>query len=213
MDEHIKSTIETYDKIASHYKLTATPKLRRREESSMAEFVKYLPGKKVLVPGCGDGRDSRYLTSRGLEVISIDLSKGMLEEAKKEDPQGSYQLYDMREIDKIGSLFDGIWASGCLYHLTKIEFQSFLENCKGILSKDGVLYLNMKEGAGEEYLDSPKSSGYPGGKKAKELLVGARFYSYYSYDELLSYFGHYEILKRRRLKYAEKVFEFWLRNK
>jgi SAM-dependent methyltransferase len=212
MEKHIKSTIETYDKIAPFYKVTATPKLRRWEESSMEIFIKYLPGIKVLVPGCGDGRDSRYLSSKPLEITSIDLSRGMLDEAVKEDPQGIYLLYDLRDVDKMGIRFDGIWASGCLYHLNKSEFKLLLEKCKDVLNKDGILYLNMKEGSGEEYLERPKALTYPGSKKAKELLVGTRFYSYYLYDELLTCFKNYKIIHYRKLKYAEKVFEFWLKN-
>jgi hypothetical protein len=60
-DDHVERTIATYDVIAPHYHVTATPELRDWEESSMRLFANYLGGTSVLVPGCGDGRDSRYL--------------------------------------------------------------------------------------------------------------------------------------------------------
>jgi hypothetical protein len=63
--EHVKQTIFTYNLIASDYKLTATPEMRAWEERSMRRFAGYLAGKCVLVPGCGDGRDSRFLASLG----------------------------------------------------------------------------------------------------------------------------------------------------
>ena len=59
-DDHIERTIATYDVIAPHYHVTATPELRDWEESSMRLFADFLGGTSVLVPGCGDGRDSRY---------------------------------------------------------------------------------------------------------------------------------------------------------
>jgi hypothetical protein len=68
MDEHVRKTIATYDVIAPHYRVTAIPELRAWEESSMRLFASYLQGSRVLVPGCGDGRDSRYLSSLGLDV-------------------------------------------------------------------------------------------------------------------------------------------------
>jgi hypothetical protein len=70
----------------------------------------------------------------------------------------------------------------------------------------------MKEGSGEECLDKPKSKQYPGGIKSKKLLTGTRYYSYYSHEELTTYLKEYEIVNERRLKFAEKGFEFWCRN-
>ena len=76
--DHVAQSIATYDAIAEHYHVTATPELRAWKEASMRRFAEYLSGKRVLVPGCGDGRDSRFLSSLGLAVISFDLSRGML---------------------------------------------------------------------------------------------------------------------------------------
>lgn len=148
-----------------------------------------MPGNVVLVPGCGDGRDSRYLASKNIIVSSFDLSKGMLNEAIKEDPCGDYFLYDIRNIRKLNKIYDGIWASGCLYHLSKEEFSDFIFHSFSILKNNGILYLNMKEGVGSKFLNKPKSKEYPGGKKAKKLLVGKRYYSFYSHDDPLIYFG------------------------
>ena len=97
---HVKETIATYNRIAPDYKLTATPEMRAWEEESMRRFSGYLAGKSVLVPGCGDGRDSRFLASLGLTITSFDLSEEMLNIARAEDPRGSYTLMDLRDIDK-----------------------------------------------------------------------------------------------------------------
>ena len=210
MKDHIKATIKTYNKIAPYYKITATPELRKWEEESIDRFINYLPGNLVLVPGCGDGRDSRYLISKNIHVSSFDLSAGMLNEAIKEDPNGNYFLYDIRNIININKTYDGIWASGCLYHLSNNEFNNFIMDSLSILKKSGILYLNMKEGKGSEFIDKPKSNEYPGGIESKILLTGKRYYSYYSHDELLLYFSKYKILYERELKYTEKGFEFWL---
>src|ERR1700681_3755024 len=88
--DHVAQTIATYNLIAPDYKLTATPEMRAWEENSMRRFSGYLAGKRVLVPGCGDGRDSRFLRSLGLVVHSFDLSEEMLKIAMAQDPEGSY---------------------------------------------------------------------------------------------------------------------------
>jgi len=56
--DHMEETIATYDRIAPHYVVTATPEMRAWEERAMRTFQSFLPGERVLVPGCGDGRDS-----------------------------------------------------------------------------------------------------------------------------------------------------------
>jgi len=210
MDEHIRKTIATYDVIAPHYRLTATPELRAWEESSMTLFASYLCGSRVIVPACGDGRDSRYLRDLGLNVFSFDLSEGMLEEARKLDINGRYQKLDLREIKSLSETFDGVFASGCLYHLRRGEFETFVNDIHGMLNPQGVFYLNMKIGTGEEFREVP-GDRYPGGEQARQLLQGNRFYTYYRRDELALYLRKYKCLQKREMQHAEEVVEFWLR--
>jgi SAM-dependent methyltransferase len=208
--DHVTQTIATYDVIAPDYKLTATPEMRAWEENSMRRFNSHLTGKRVLVPGCGDGRDSRFLRSLGLAIDSFDLSKGMLKIAKELDPGGNYSHLDLREIGKCSGPYDGIFASGCLYHLTKLEFAKCIESCRTQLSPKGVLYLNMKKGHGERFEERP-GPRYPGGIEAQERLRGKRFYAYYQRDELLSVVKDFEILHEQELIPGDGGFEFWLR--
>jgi cyclopropane fatty-acyl-phospholipid synthase-like methyltransferase len=209
-DEHVEQTIATYNLIASDYKLAATPEMRTWEETSMRQFAGFLPGKRVLVPGCGDGRDSRFLVSLGLEITSFDLSQEMLKIAVAADPAGKYILLDLRAIDSLMGPFDGVFASGCLYHLRKTELPEFVRACLQLLSLGGVFYLNMKEGKGERFEDKP-GPRYPGGAEARKRLQGKRFYAYYERHELLSVLEDFEILHEQRLIPGDGGFEFWVR--
>jgi len=208
--DHVAQNMETYDSIAEHYYVTATPELRAWKEESMRRFATFLPGANVLVPGCGDGRDSRFLASLGLQVTSFDLSDAMLRIAQEQDPAGTYLKLDLRDMAKLRGPFDGIWASGCLYHLTKAEFAQCVTTCKSLLSKGGALYVSMKEGEGERY-EEMLGPRYPGGAEAKALLHGRRFYAYYERDELLKTLGGFDLLAERRVEPAEGGFELWLR--
>jgi len=208
--DHVAQSIATYDAIAENYHLTATPDLRAWKESSMRRFAAYLPGNAILVPGCGDGRDSRYLRDLGLRVASFDLSQSMLEIAKRFDPKGDYRLLDFRDIKRLGASYDGIWASGCLYHLTKPEFARCIVDCRSLLSVDGIFYLTMKEGAGERFEKQP-GPRYPGGVEARERLRGKRFYAYYGRDELIELLAGFDVLHEQRVIPSEGGFELWLR--
>jgi len=207
-------TIQTYDEIAAEYHVIATPEHRAWLEDSMREFFTRLPGSSVLVAGCGEGRDSRYLGGLGALVVSFDLSDGMLALARAADPDGTYLHVDLREARSINSRFDGIWACACLYHLTKPEFRSCLKTFHQLLHPRGVLFLNLKLGTGERFIDQPRD-GYPGGDEAREKLAGSRFYAFYRRDELTDYFSDFVVEKERRdiLKEGEGAMEFWLRRK
>ena len=209
---HTERTIETYDQIAASYHVIATPEHRAWLEDSMREFFARLPGPSVLVAGCGEGRDSRYLRGLGANVVSFDLSDGMLALARAADPEGTYLRADLRDAKSIGQSFDGIWACACLYHLTKPEFRACLRTFQQMLHPRGILFLNLKLGAGERFIDIPRD-GYPGGDAAKEKLAGSRFYAFYTRDELAKYFADFAVEKERRdlLKEGDGAMEFWLR--
>lgn len=178
----------------------------------MREFHARLPGEAVLVAGCGEGRDSRYLQALGARVVSFDLSEGMLSLARASDPHGAYLQLDLRDTLAITQTFDGIWACACLYHLTKSEFRQCLKDFHQMLNPGGVVFLNLKLGNGERFIEIPRA-GYPGGDVAKEKLGGSRFYAFYTRDELAGYFSNYTVEKERRdlLKEGDGAMEFWLR--
>jgi len=156
-----------------------------------------------------NGIDSRYLTSLGLDVVSFDLSDRMLEEARKLDADGRYVKLDLRDVASLGQTFSGVFASGCLYHLQRDEFASFVNDIYELLEPEGVFYLSMKIGMGEEYRAVP-SDRYPDGEQARQLLQGDRYYVYYQRDELTPYLRRYQRLHERELQHAEEIVEIGL---
>ena len=209
--KHVEETISTYDAIAKDYNVIATPENRAWLEGSMRLFADYLSGKSVLVAGCGEGRDSRILRDLGCDITSFDLSEGMLELARSEDPAGCYLKHDLRQIEAVGA-FDGIWACACLYHLTKDEFKQCIDSIWSILNPGGVLFCNLKLDEGEQFIERPRD-GYPGGKVAQARLRGRRFYAFYELQELEVLFDRFVLLKQRKdiLKEGAGAMEFWLK--
>lgn len=205
-------TIETYDRIAPDFHLAATPENRAWLENSMREFFAALPGPAVLVPGCGEGRDSRFLRGLGARVVSFDLSEGMLKLARASDPAGSYLKADLRDPETAGGTYDGIWACACLYHLTKTEFPRCLAALRRMLNPGGLLFLNLKLGEGERVIEVPREGCF-GGEEAKRKLAGSRFFAFYRREELSACFSDFTIERERRnnVQEGEGAMEFWLR--
>lgn len=218
--DRVERTIATYDNIADRYHLANTVERRERKQFSMRIFMhmvyeRCLSGEApdVLVPACGLGDDAAYLTMQGAQVVAFDLSPGMLEQAKQADPLGDYRLLDLREMDKLEELYEGVWARGCLYHLTPTELEEWFKSCHALLRTRGVLYFSLKEGAGEEMRIVP-AVGYSGGEVAILNLQGERYYSYYTPEQVRTMFEAYFTVQRfERMFNAQPAFEFWLERK
>jgi ubiquinone/menaquinone biosynthesis C-methylase UbiE len=54
----------------------------------------HIQGKKALDFGCGTGRSTRFLRALGFDVVGVDISRPMLEQAAALDPQGDYRLVE-----------------------------------------------------------------------------------------------------------------------
>ena len=75
-----------------------------RNEAEAARFVDELvtrlgarPGARALDLGCGAGRHSKHLASKGLHVTGIDLAANSISEARKhEHPHLRFRRHDMR---------------------------------------------------------------------------------------------------------------------
>jgi len=171
MKDYLKKTIETYNKIAKIYSDYTFGLVLQYH---LNEFVSLLPKKaKILDAGCGSGRDVAYLTDYGFDVIGIDISEGLLEEAKKR-AKGEFKKMDITDMKFKDEEFDGVWSCATLYHLEKKDVPKVLKDFNKILKKDGVLFINVKEGEGEEVVKKKKYNDLP------------RYIVYYSLAEILN---------------------------
>ena len=51
----------------------------------------HVTGKRALDFGCGTGRSTRFLRRLGFEVLGVDISRPMLDQARELDPEGDYR--------------------------------------------------------------------------------------------------------------------------
>lgn len=64
----------------------------------LERFKTYLSKGKILEIGSGGGRDAKKLIAAGYEYTGTDISKGLLEAAKKNNPGGLFlqkSVYDL----------------------------------------------------------------------------------------------------------------------
>lgn len=206
----VRPTIQTYNKIASDYcKKTRQSKFLEWEEKYIRKLLFFIdkPNPLILDVGCGDGRHAMLIDTNGGRTIGIDLSKNMLKEAGYLYPDGDFREMDIRRLLFDAHFFDGVWASGSIYHVTKSDARKVIKEFRRVLKTDGVVAVNFKLGCGEGMEAAPKSySGSP------------RYFAYYTRGEMKEIFSSFGFEELESCTYPEEIYgdtiqQMWFRLK
>ena len=161
------ATIASYDAMAPTY---AERWFGFRLRDEMACFTAHLdPCVPVLDAGCGPGQDTAWLAEQGYAATGVDLSGGMLREARRRGVTAPLVQADLRYLPFRSGSYRGIWACASLLHIPKVQAEAVLREMARVASA-GQIYIAVKRGQGEEWVEDD-------GK-------GRRFFAYYDPDEL-----------------------------
>jgi SAM-dependent methyltransferase len=116
------------------------------------------PAGLVLDVGCGPGRTTGLLAARGLRVVGIDLSPGMIEVARRDRPELDFRVGSMTALDVPDGSVAGIVSWWSIIHLPRdVVPQAFAEFHR-VLAPGGTLLLGFHVGTESTH----KTSGYGG---------------------------------------------------
>lgn len=165
-----KITITNYNKFAT--KWTAAHAETDIFDNAFPKFRKYLPKGKILEIGFGGGRDAKKLEEAGYEYVGVDVSTGFLKEARKNNPNLTFLLQDVYQLN-FSFLFDGFWCAATLLHIPKSRINKALKNIHKIIKPNGIGFICIKEGKGDLIAK----------KKEIEGQIMKTYFSYYQQDE------------------------------
>ncbi len=112
---------------------------------TMSRFLGHMrQGGRILDLGCGSGRDTKTLMSKGYDVVPVDGSEGMCRVASENLGMPVRRL-DFSDLDYVKE-FDGVWACASLLHVPSAELPRTIMLIHRSLRSDGVLFANFKEG-------------------------------------------------------------------
>ena len=113
--------------------------IRRKELNAISDCLEVQNPKLVLDLGCGGGWLSKFLTSKGYNVVGIDLSKSLVINARAVCKESSFLIGNCLLLPFKTNSFDMIIGVGILHHL---NINSSLKECARILRKGGcVLFM------------------------------------------------------------------------
>lgn len=100
--------------------------------------------KKILVPGCGYGRNSLYLALQGFDVSGFDISDEAIKIAQKmvkgKSASVQYIHADLLDVE-LSHNYDGILSINMLHLYDETNRKRILEIYQKILNPNGVLVL------------------------------------------------------------------------
>ena len=168
--EYIAATRTSYDAVAAAYADQLSDELRRKPLdrallSAFAEQVRAVtpaqapaagpghtqavgPGRpRVWDVGCGPGHVTAFLAGLGLDAAGIDLSPGMIDEARRRHPGLAFTVGSMTALDDvIAEPVDGLVAWYCVIHVPPSEHRELYAGFRRVLKPGGHLLLAFQHG-------------------------------------------------------------------
>jgi ubiquinone/menaquinone biosynthesis C-methylase UbiE len=112
------------------------------EVPSMIKAVGKIRGKKLLDVGCGAGVHIKNYQKMGAKCWGIDISKTMIELAKKNCPNADFKVGSMLKLPYQNSSFDIITCSLAIDYVENIG--KVLKEMSRVLKKGGLLYYSTE---------------------------------------------------------------------
>ena len=183
LDSHI-SLQDSYDRVAGPYaeqisdELSGKP-LDRQLLDRLAESVGGIG--PICDLGCGPGQVARYLHAQGVEVCGVDLSAGMVKQARRLNPGIPFMQGDMLALDIADETWGGIAAFYSLIHVPRAELGQAAREMYRVLRPSGLSLVAFHIGDETKHLEDwfgePVSVDFfffrP--QEIKERLSGAGF--------------------------------------
>ncbi|MEK6934599.1 MAG: class I SAM-dependent methyltransferase [Nanoarchaeota archaeon] len=143
MEKQEKIEYERYvhSKIASDYEnvlnFVGSGLFHKYWNESFVKFVNLFPKAKILDNGCGSGLLLRDLKDKDLELYGVDISKEMVEAARKEII--NVKVADSEELPFKDGFFDIIFCRASIHHFH--SYGKSLREMKRVLKKKGKLVV------------------------------------------------------------------------
>ena len=154
MDQISDLVINAYDRIADAY-AGAYSENDETDFHFFQTFIDHMKGKRVLDMGCGIGTNSQLLYSKGIDVVGVDASEGMLKNAKKTYPWLQFDKENILNTSYQDKSFDGIVLAYVIEHFNSEGLLQLKNEITRILKDGGFVFVVFHEGKETQILPDP----------------------------------------------------------
>jgi ubiquinone/menaquinone biosynthesis C-methylase UbiE len=125
---------DTYDDVSN--------RTRDIEASAIRQIFSPIAFENILEAGCGTGKNTSFLLTRGERILAVDFSQEMLRKAKQKvnDPKVEFMPCDLNQPWPFAKdHFDLVSFSLVLEHIESLDF--VFRQAYEVLRTEGMLYL------------------------------------------------------------------------
>ncbi|MBN1680324.1 MAG: methyltransferase domain-containing protein [Anaerolineae bacterium] len=156
MSDEMVDLRASYDRVAADYAEHWANELDHKpfDRDLLDRFAARLQGAgSVCDLGCGPGHMANYLYERGVSAFGLDLSAGMVEQAKKLFPHINFRQGDMLALDNADASWAGVAAFYSLIHIPRERLPQALGELYRVLVPGGLLLVSYHAGSEVIHLD------------------------------------------------------------
>lgn len=146
----------SYDRVADEYARRIAGELAHKplDRTLLDRFAERVRGAGPVIDlGCGPGHVARYLAERGVEISGLDLSPGMVRQARALHPDVAFRVGDLTALDAP----DGAWAGAVAYysliHLPRAAVAPALRELARVLRPRAPLFVAFHVGDETRHMD------------------------------------------------------------
>jgi SAM-dependent methyltransferase len=150
-DNTIGSIRESYDRLVAEYARRIYDELQHKpfDRELLSRFASQVAKQgDVCDIGCGPGHVTRYLREAGVAAFGVDLSPGMLKEARRLNPDIFFREADMTDLDLPDETLVGIAAFYSIVNLSEETLLLAFREMERVLKPGGQLLLAFHVGHG-----------------------------------------------------------------
>jgi cyclopropane fatty-acyl-phospholipid synthase-like methyltransferase len=116
------------------------------QSSSFAEFSEFwIASRKELIEfGCGNGRDSIYFSSRGLDVTAVDNSQETIDSLNEGTTGVNAICKDVADVHDITGNYDVVYSRFFLHSIDEHREDVLLSWAAENLRKDGIILIEVR---------------------------------------------------------------------
>lgn len=170
----------SYDEVATEYVRRIAGELDHKpfDRELLDRFAAMFDANETVCDvGCGPAHVARYLHERGVNVIGVDLSPGMVEQARLLNPELDIRQGDMLSLDVTDESWAGIVAFYSIIHIPRTKVARALSELGRCLRPSGRLLMSFH--IGDEVMHLDELWGHP----VKMDFI------FFRTDEMLGYLG------------------------
>ena len=147
---------QSYDSAAHAYAEHLASELDRKplDRHLLNRFAEAMSGGGLVADlGCGPGHVAGYLGERGVRMVGIDISPGMIRVAKELHPALDFRVGDMTALDLPEGSLAGIVAFYAIVHFPPDELGPVFREMRRVLSPGGLALLAFHIGEEVVHVD------------------------------------------------------------